>query len=56
MERKFRVCPKCRSTDVSRDLSAAAYARGSIFNQYRCNKCGYTGIFFPETDEKGLKR
>jgi len=50
-----RICPKCKSTDVSRDLSAAAYARGSIFNQYRCNRCGYTGIFFPETDKPKKK-
>ena len=43
-----RICPKCKSEDVSPDLSFQAFAQGSFFNQFKCNKCGYTGQFFPE--------
>ncbi|MBN2368453.1 hypothetical protein JXC34_05535 [Candidatus Woesearchaeota archaeon] len=46
-----RICPKCKSKDISPDLSAQSYARGSIFNQFKCNACGYTGEFFPEVEE-----
>ncbi|MBD3361599.1 hypothetical protein GF358_02275 [Candidatus Woesearchaeota archaeon] len=48
---KKRICPKCKSTNISKDLSKEAYAKGSFFNQYKCNDCGYTGEFFPEVDE-----
>ncbi len=43
-----RICPKCKSTDISPDLSAESYGHGTIFNQYKCNKCGFSGQFFPE--------
>jgi predicted nucleic-acid-binding Zn-ribbon protein len=57
MPKKFvRVCPKCRSMDVSHDMSVEAIARGSVFNNFKCNKCGYTGIFFPEIKEMGKAR
>lgn len=44
----MKICPKCKSKDVIPDFSSEAYAKGSFFNQYRCNKCGYTSQFFPE--------
>ena len=47
-EKPVRICPKCKSTDISPDLSIQAYGKGSFFNEYKCNKCGYTGQFFPE--------
>lgn len=50
-----RICPKCKSEDISSDLSAHSFAQGSIFNQYKCNKCGYAGMFFPEINKKGGK-
>ncbi|HJW97308.1 MAG TPA: hypothetical protein VJ485_04065 [archaeon] len=54
MAGKFvRICPKCKSNDLSHDMSVGAIARGSVYNSYKCNKCGYTGIFFPEIREKG---
>lgn len=43
-----RICPKCKSSNICPDLSADSFARGSVFNQYKCNECGYGGIFFPE--------
>lgn len=49
---KKRICPKCRSTDISPDLSAESYGKGSMFNAYKCNKCGYKGEFFPEVDDE----
>lgn len=53
MPKKFvRICPKCKSMDLSIDLSVQSYARGSFFNQFKCNKCGYSEIFFPEVLRK----
>lgn len=46
-----RVCPKCGSKDVSPDLTRSAYGAGTIFNSWKCNNCGYRGIFFPEVEE-----
>jgi transposase-like protein len=52
-----RICPKCKSKNVSVDLSVRAYGQGSIFNSYTCNDCGYTSILFPEiTKEKKVKK
>jgi transposase-like protein len=45
------ICPKCKSSNVEKDLSAEAYAKGAFFNQYRCKNCGFRGIF-PEIEEK----
>ncbi|MBR9701269.1 hypothetical protein GOV11_05390 [Candidatus Woesearchaeota archaeon] len=44
----MRFCPRCKSEDISPDLSVNAIGKGSIFNSYICNKCGYSGEFFPE--------
>ncbi|MCK4521187.1 MAG: hypothetical protein KAU20_01345 [Nanoarchaeota archaeon] len=52
----IKICPKCKSTDISPDLSVQSYAQGSFFNQYKCNDCGYNGQFFPEVNEKELKK
>ncbi len=51
-----RICPRCKSTDISSDLSAQAYGKGSFFNEYKCNDCGYTGQFFPEIVEKTKRK
>lgn len=51
-----RICPKCKSIDVSPDLSVESFAQGSVFNRYICNKCGYSGIFFPEIYKEELPR
>ncbi|ODS42849.1 MAG: hypothetical protein MSIBF_06150 [Candidatus Altiarchaeales archaeon IMC4] len=50
------VCPMCASPDVSWDLSKDACAGASLFNQHKCNNCGYTGIFFPELTKKELEK
>ena len=47
-EKLVRICPKCKSTDISPDLSIQSYGQGSFFNGYKCNKCGYSGQLFPE--------
>ena len=52
---KKRICPKCKSKNIEADLSAHSFAQGSVFNQYKCNKCGYAGMFFPEINKKGGK-
>lgn len=47
---KQRICPKCKGRDIKSDLSSHSFAQGSIFNKFKCNKCGFEGIFFPEVD------
>jgi Zn ribbon nucleic-acid-binding protein len=51
-----QICPKCKSTDISKDFSVQSYGQGSFFNQYKCNKCGYTGQFFPSVTKKVKKK
>ncbi|MCX6815874.1 MAG: hypothetical protein NT120_03410 [Candidatus Aenigmarchaeota archaeon] len=46
-EKWVRVCPKCNSKDVF--LSIAGIIGGS---QYKCGKCGFTGVVFPEISKK----
>ncbi|MDP7458367.1 MAG: hypothetical protein QGH47_06585 [Candidatus Woesearchaeota archaeon] len=46
----MRFCPKCKSENVEKDLSTESFAQGSFFNKYKCNKCKFEGIFFPEKD------
>ena len=55
MPKKIRQCPKCGSHDVEPDLSAHAFGSGTVFNRYKCRKCGYTGIFFLEVDKKAFR-
>ena len=56
MKKKLeRICPECKSTDVVPDMSADSYAKG-LFNQWKCNTCGHTGIFFPEYSEKDAQK
>jgi RNase P subunit RPR2 len=53
---KQRICPKCKSTDVSPNLSSQAVAIGTFQNEYICNKCGYESMFFPEIETKKTKK
>lgn len=56
MSKKYvRVCPECQSTDTRPDLSADSYSKG-LLNQWRCNRCGYTGLVFPEYRVDDLKK
>jgi len=48
----IRICPKCKSKNIKADFSAHSFAQGSVFNKYKCNNCGFAGIFFPEIDKK----
>ncbi len=52
----IKVCPKCGSTDIVPDLSASSIAKGTIFNSYKCNSCGYSGINFIEFLEDEWKK
>ena len=47
-----RMCPKCRSTDVSLDLEAETSLGLSTLRHFKCNECGFVGTFFPEIGEK----
>ncbi|DAC73024.1 MAG TPA: hypothetical protein DSN98_02105 [Thermoplasmata archaeon] len=56
MPKKYiRVCPECSSTDTQPDMSADSYAKG-LLNSWRCNNCGYTGLFFPEYTSEDAKK
>ncbi len=56
MKKKYvRICPECHSIDTQPDLSADSYAKG-LLNQWRCNTCGNTGLFFPEYCLEDLKK
>ena len=46
-----RICPKCKSKNVSPDFSPQTFGEQSEFNAYKCNECSYRGIFFPEIDK-----
>lgn len=54
-EKYVRICPVCNSTDVVPDMSAESYARG-LLNQWKCNACGHSGLFFPEYTPEDLKK
>jgi hypothetical protein len=58
MMTKQRICPRCKSMDVSADMSSQAVAIGTFNNSYICNKCGFESMFFPEieiTEKKQTK-
>jgi transposase-like protein len=56
MAKKYvRVCPECQSMDTRPDMSADSYSKG-LLNQWQCNSCGYTGLFFPEYRLEDLKK
>jgi hypothetical protein len=56
MIKKFiRVCPQCNSTDVQPDLSADSYAKG-LLNQWKCNSCGHSSLFFPEYTKEDIEK
>lgn len=50
--KNVRICPKCKSDDVSPDFSIKTFGEQSEFNKYKCNKCGHASIFFPELTKK----
>ena len=54
MKKVKRICPKCKSKNVSPDFSLKTFGEASEFNKHKCNKCGYSSIFFPEIEEKKI--
>ena len=49
--KNMRICPKCKSKSVSPDFSLKTFGEKSEFNKWKCNKCGYSSIFFPEIEQ-----
>ncbi len=49
--KSIRICPKCKSVNVSPDFSRQTFGEQSEFNAHKCNKCGYRSIFFPVTNK-----
>ena len=52
IKKSIRICPKCKSSDVSPDFSRQTFGEQSEFNTHKCNKCGYRSVFFPENNKK----
>ena len=52
MGKKYLICPRCKSLDISPDFSVEAFGKGSFFNQRKCNNCEFKGQFFPEIEKK----
>ena len=56
-ERYARICPKCKSDDVSHDWSNPATVDSGLVNViYRCNNCGHAGMVFPEVPESEVPK
>ncbi|MBU0980426.1 MAG: hypothetical protein KJ709_06465 [Nanoarchaeota archaeon] len=54
-EKYVRVCPKCKSPDVSQDRDALQQI-GILPQTYVCNRCGHSGSFFIEVPISKLKK
>lgn len=53
-EKYVKVCPACNSVDVSPDFTIpAAIASGALY-MFRCNRCDYVSVLFPEFPESEL--
>jgi predicted Zn-ribbon and HTH transcriptional regulator len=44
---KIKICPKCKSKDVQRDMNALDSAIGN-YSDWICNDCGFRAKDFPE--------
>ena len=51
--KQIKFCPQCGSKDIEALISVISYMEG--FNRFKCNKCGYEGMFFPECYEEEYK-
>ncbi len=51
MEEKT-FCPKCKSEDVSIDITASASM--GIPQMWRCNDCGYENYVFPKKQKEEI--
>jgi len=51
-KKSTKICPKCKSKDISPDFSLNTFGEASEFNKFKCNNCGYSSIFFPEVEKK----
>ena len=45
-----KICPKCKSTNVSYKPEAFEVSSGATFQKYKCNNCGYDGMM-PNLEE-----
>lgn len=52
MTEKTRICPKCGSVDVSFDFSNSAGIAYGTPGKYKCGKCGFSAMIFPEIDKE----
>ena len=48
---KKRICPKCKSYNVSLDMTTETLMGQSTLRHFKCNECGFISAFFPEINE-----
>ena len=46
-----KICPKCKSRDIGSNIFTYTIAKDSFNNEYKCKKCEYEGMFFPEVSK-----
>lgn len=47
-DKYVKICPQCKSKNVSPDFFIKTFGEKSEFNKYKCNNCGFNSTFFPE--------
>ena len=51
---KARICPKCKSLDVKKELTASAVFGAP--QEWVCNDCNFRGHIFPEIELNKMKK
>ena len=54
-EKYVMICPKCKSTDISRDHTNIIEDAMGLPSMFTCRKCGFTSHVFPEIDISELE-
>ncbi len=54
MVKYVKICPKCKSIDISIRWQSMWYF--GFPASFKCNKCGYIGTIFPEIDIQKCKK
>ncbi len=56
---KIKICPKCGSRDIeeiSKDEFSGMFWHYAGKNKYKCKKCSFVSLTFPEIDERDVDK
>ena len=57
MDKEYiQICPKCKSDNITSNMTAASLGMGTFQNEFRCLNCGHEGMFFPEIKASKKKK